>query len=87
MVQIHTTSGSLFFLQERSLTKYATHLFSRRPEQHISLAFNAGLLWELSTRIALNESYIPDDDIRLVLGDKFKEIKSTHCLRAYIPLK
>lgn len=62
-------------------------LFSSRPEQHISLAFNAGLLWELSTRVALDESYIPDDDIRLFLGDKFAEIKETHRLRAYIPLQ
>jgi hypothetical protein len=62
-------------------------LFCSRPEQHISLAFNAGLLWELSTRVALDESYIPDDDIRLFLGDKFAEIKATHRLRAYIPLQ
>ena len=62
-------------------------LFSSRPEQHISLAFNAGLLWELSTRVALDEPYIPDNDIRLFLGDKFAEIKATHRLRAYIPLR
>jgi len=43
-------------------------------------------LWGLSTRIALDESYIPDD-IRLFLTDKFEEIKSTHRLRAYIPLQ
>ena len=60
-------------------------LFSSRPEQHISLAFNAGLLRELSTRVALDESYVPDDDIRLFLSDKFREIKATHRLRAYIP--
>jgi len=44
-------------------------------------------LWGLSIRIALDESYIPDDDIRLFLTDKFEEIKSTHRLRAYIPLQ
>jgi len=60
-------------------------LFSSRPEQQISLAFNSGLLWELSTCVALDESYIPDDVIRLFLTDKFEEIKSTHRLRAYIP--
>ncbi|KIM37525.1 hypothetical protein M413DRAFT_257057 [Hebeloma cylindrosporum] len=59
-------------------------LVSSRPEQHISLAFNAGLLWDLSTRVALDESYVPDNDIRLFLTDKFEEIKSTHRLRAYI---
>jgi len=62
-------------------------LLSSRPEQHISLAFNACLLWGLSTRIALDESYLPDDDIRLFLTDKFEEIKSTHRLQADIPLQ
>ena len=39
----------------------------------------------MTTRIALGESYRPDEDIRLFLTDKFQEIKSTHRLRAYIP--
>jgi len=70
-------------LQRRHLP--LVFLFSSRPEQHISLAFNARLLWQLSTRVALDESYIPNDDIRLFLTDKFEEIKSTHPVRAYIP--
>jgi hypothetical protein len=60
-------------------------LFASRPEQHISLAFNTGLLPSITTRIALDESYLPDEDIELFLTDKFQEIKSTHRLRAYIP--
>ena len=60
-------------------------LFASRPEQHISLAFNIGLLPSVTTRIALDESYLPDEDIELFLTDKFQEIKSTHRLRAYIP--
>jgi len=36
-------------------------------------------------RIALDESYLPDEDIRLIFTDKLQEIKSTHPLRAYIP--
>jgi hypothetical protein len=60
-------------------------LFASRPEQHISLAFSAGILPNLTTRIALDKSYLPNKDIRLFLADKFQEIKSTHRLCAYIP--
>ena len=59
-------------------------LFTSRPEQHISLAFNAGLLPSITTRLALDESYLPKEDIRLFLADKFQEIKTSHPLRAYI---
>jgi len=60
-------------------------LFASRPEQHISLTFNTGLLPRITSRLALDESYLPDEDIKLFLTDKFQEIKSTHRLRAYIP--
>ena len=60
-------------------------LFASRPEQHISHAFNTGLLPTVTTCIALDESYLPNEDIKLFLTDKFQEIKSTYRLRAYIP--
>ena len=60
-------------------------LFASRPEQHISLTFSTGILPSVTARIALDESYLPYDDVRLFLTDKFREIKSTHQLRAYIP--
>jgi len=60
-------------------------LFASRPEQHISHAFNTGLLPSVTTRVALDDSYLPDQDILLFLTDKFNEIKSSHRLRAYIP--
>jgi hypothetical protein len=46
-------------------------LFASRPEQHISLAFSTGILPNTTTCIALDESYLPDEDIRLFLTDKF----------------
>jgi len=60
-------------------------LVASRPEQHISLTFNTGLLSSITSRLALDDSYLPDEDIKLFLTDKFQEIKSTHRLRAYIP--
>jgi len=60
-------------------------LIASRPEQHISLSFSTGILPTVTTQIALDESYLPDEDIELFLTDKFQEIKTTHPLRAYIP--
>ena len=60
-------------------------LFASRPEQDISFAFGTGLLPSVTTRIALDQTYHPNEDIRLFLTDKFQEIRSTHRLRAYIP--
>ena len=59
-------------------------LICSRPEQHITLAFSTGVLPSVTARVALDESYHPDEDIRLFLMDKFQEIKSTHRLRGYI---
>jgi hypothetical protein len=59
-------------------------LISSHPEQHITLAFSTGVLPSVTARVALDESYLPDEDIRLFLMDKFQEIKSTHRLRGYI---
>jgi hypothetical protein len=60
-------------------------LICSRPEQHITLAFSTGVLPSVTASVALDESYLPDEDIRLLLIDKFQEIKSTHRLRGYIP--
>ena len=60
-------------------------LYASRPEQHIALPFSTGILLNVTVRIALDESYLPDEDIQLYLSDKFQDIKSTHRLRAYIP--
>jgi hypothetical protein len=60
-------------------------LFASRPEQPISLMFSIGVLLSATTRIALDDSYFPDNDIRLFLTDKLQEITSTHRLRACVP--
>ena len=41
----------------------------------------------MTMRIALDESHLPGEDNRLFFIDKFQEIKSTHRLRAYMPLR
>jgi len=62
-------------------------LVASRPEQHISLTFNTRSLSTITSRLALDDSYLPYEDIQLFLTDKFQEIRSTHRLRAYIPLE
>ena len=59
-------------------------LICSRPEQHISLASSTGPFPGMTTRVALDKSYLPDKDIRLFLTDRFQDLKSTHPLRAYI---
>ncbi|KDR67212.1 hypothetical protein GALMADRAFT_80086 [Galerina marginata CBS 339.88] len=60
-------------------------LIASRPEHDIRHSFNIGYLREITTRIALNEDYLPSDDIRLFLQDKFTEIKDTHAFKWHIP--
>ncbi|KDR67161.1 hypothetical protein GALMADRAFT_80093 [Galerina marginata CBS 339.88] len=60
-------------------------LVASRPEHDIRHSFDIGYLKEITTRIALNDDYLPSDDIHLFLQDKFTEIKDTHPFKGYIP--
>jgi len=60
-------------------------LIASRPEVEIKSTFNSDPLLSCSTRLALDASFKPNDDIRRFLVDKFEAIKSTHPLKAHIP--
>ena len=60
-------------------------LVTSRPEQIIRDAFRAKPLGEMTTRLALDDSYRPDDDIKLFLQSKFDEIKRDHHLGDLLP--
>ncbi|KDR66738.1 hypothetical protein GALMADRAFT_80531, partial [Galerina marginata CBS 339.88] len=60
-------------------------LVSSRPEHDIRTTFGIGYLSDISTRLPLDDEYLPSEDIRLFLQDKFTEIKDTHAFRAHIP--
>lgn len=49
-----------------------------RPEQAIRKAFNKEPLRILTTRLALDDAYEADSDIRIFLQSKFDEIKQNH---------
>lgn len=60
-------------------------LIASRPEQSISFAFNSLNHTNLTTRLPLDNTYLPQRDIRILLEDKFNRIKATHPMKAYIP--
>ena len=61
-------------------------LIASRPEHDIRQAFNdQNCLSPLSFSIALDDTYQPDDDIRVFLQSTFDEIKRNHPSRAHLP--
>ena len=61
-------------------------LIASRPEHDIRQAFNDhNGLGSLSFSVALDDTYQPDDDIRIFLQSTFDEIKRQHPSRAYLP--
>ncbi|KDR67023.1 hypothetical protein GALMADRAFT_26895, partial [Galerina marginata CBS 339.88] len=60
-------------------------LIASRPEQAIRDSFNDQLLLDITARLTLDETYSPDDDIRLFLVESFESVKRTHILRSHLP--
>ncbi|KJA21320.1 hypothetical protein HYPSUDRAFT_42181 [Hypholoma sublateritium FD-334 SS-4] len=56
-----------------------------RPEQEITFAFNSQPLSELTDHLRLDNTFHPDDDIRLFINDSFSEIKTGHPRKKSIP--
>ena len=74
-------------LQVVSRLFYHYHLLifiASRPERHLTHCFSTGSLPEFHTTLALDDTYKPDDDIRLFLTDNFTHIKNTHPMRRYL---
>ncbi|PPQ92645.1 hypothetical protein CVT25_014361 [Psilocybe cyanescens] len=59
-------------------------LIASRPEIAISSSFDTKP-FSTPARIALDDDYQSEDDIRHFMADKFDEIKNQHRLRSYIP--
>ena len=60
-------------------------LVSSRPEPPIRDSFNSYDLRDIISTLVLDESYLPDADIKRYLWSRFDNIKQTHPLRTYIP--
>jgi len=84
-----TSAVQCSILQVISLLFHDYHLpllilIASRPERHLSHSFRTGSLPEFHTTLALDDTYKPDDDIRLFLTDNFKQVKATHPMSGYL---
>ncbi|KDR70110.1 hypothetical protein GALMADRAFT_887001 [Galerina marginata CBS 339.88] len=62
-----------------------TFMFSSRAERAISLTFSTSLFQGVTARIALDDTYRSEADIRIYLEGSFSEIKKTHLQKGLIP--
>ena len=89
--ECRTTSAQTQILNALSTTAKDLHiplcfLIASRPEQDIRQAFNdQNGLGSLSFSLALDDTYQPDDDIRVFLQSTFDEIKRKHPSSAHFP--
>ena len=91
--ECRTTSSQTHILNAVSTAVKHLHiplyfLIASRPEQHIRQAFNdhtGNGLGSRSFSIALDDTYRPDDDIRVFLESTFDEITQNHPSRAHFP--
>jgi len=60
-------------------------LIASRPEHEIRSAFTSNEMDDICIPLFLDETYKPDDDIRIFLKDNFHKIKTTHPYRKDIP--
>ncbi|KDR77622.1 hypothetical protein GALMADRAFT_155464 [Galerina marginata CBS 339.88] len=60
-------------------------LIASRPEQEIRDAFGTQPLLTITRRLALDDTYRPDNDIRLFLVDSFEFLKQAHTLKSLLP--
>jgi hypothetical protein len=89
--ECRTTSAQTHILNALSTAVKDLHiplcfLIASRPEQDIRQAFNnPNGLGPLSFSIALDDTYQPDDDIRVFLQSTFNDIKRNHPSKAHLP--
>ncbi|KDR82286.1 hypothetical protein GALMADRAFT_135644 [Galerina marginata CBS 339.88] len=61
-------------------------LIASRPEPDIRDAFNEEAISSMTRRLALDDTYQPDADIKTFLTSKFAHIKQHHRLGSYLPV-
>ena len=60
-------------------------LVTSRPEQQILFSFDSASISPVTSRLPLDDTFQPGDDIQLFLDDSFSAIKSTHPRKNLIP--
>ncbi|PPQ87794.1 hypothetical protein CVT25_008838 [Psilocybe cyanescens] len=72
-------------LQHHRLALPFRILIASRPEYHLTTSFSVAPLYNLTFHLALDDTYQPDEDIRLYLTDSFHDIQNTHIMHAHLP--
>ncbi|PPQ93107.1 hypothetical protein CVT25_003087 [Psilocybe cyanescens] len=72
-------------LQHHPLALPFRLLIASRPEYHLATSFSVAPLSSLTFRLALDDTYRPDEDVRLYLTDSFRDIRKTHIMRTHLP--
>ncbi|KAF9562243.1 hypothetical protein CPC08DRAFT_663231 [Agrocybe pediades] len=76
----------LLALQEAtSATTLIRFLVCSRPEIHLNSAFGLPCMANIHCKIFLDEDYSAEQDIRLFLEDKFKQLKGGHAFKHTLP--
>ncbi|KAF8152214.1 hypothetical protein B0H34DRAFT_109844 [Crassisporium funariophilum] len=83
--QIHVLRLFADLVQQQCGSIRLAILVVSRPEKHLRASFNYGDLAACSTLLLLDETFKPDDDIRLFLTSKCSEIKNRHPFKHEIP--
>ena len=60
-------------------------LITSRPEREIRTVFDSQQMENAATQLYLDDTFKPDEDIRIFLKDSFDEIKTRHIFRSSIP--
>ncbi|PPQ87780.1 LOW QUALITY PROTEIN: hypothetical protein CVT25_008824 [Psilocybe cyanescens] len=79
---LNTISNAL--QQHRSALPFR-FLIASRPEYHLTTSFSGAPLYTLAFRLALDDTYKPDKDIRVYLIDSFRDIRKTHIMHDHLP--
>ncbi|PPQ89427.1 hypothetical protein CVT25_002441 [Psilocybe cyanescens] len=79
---LHTISKAL---QRHHLALPFRFLLVSRLEYHLTTSFSVPPLHSLTFRLALDDTYKPDEDIRIYLTDSFRDIRKTHIMGDHLP--
>ncbi|KAF8151699.1 hypothetical protein B0H34DRAFT_801390 [Crassisporium funariophilum] len=84
-VQIHVLHLFANLVQRQCGNIRLAFLVVSRPEKHLRASFSHVDLAACSTMLLLDDTFKPDDDIRLFLISKCNEIKNRHTFKGEIP--
>ena len=83
--KLEASQHEIISLLHNSASPCLRFIIASRPELAIRNSFSIPHIQNQTQTLALDGHYLPDDDIRLFLLDKFQEIKRSHILHHLLP--